>query len=38
MAGRFLVRGGAVDKLEDADALNRVVVIEFASVEAARAF
>jgi uncharacterized protein (DUF1330 family) len=36
--GRFLVRGGAVEKLEGADALDRLVVIEFQSVDAARSF
>lgn len=36
--GRFLVRGGAVDKLENADGLDRLVVIEFESVDAARSF
>ncbi len=36
--GRYLVRGGAVSAIEGDMALDRVVVIEFPSVEAARAF
>ena len=36
--GRFLVRGGAVTPLEDGWQPERFVVIEFPSVDAARAF
>jgi len=36
--GRFLVRGGTVHPLEGAEDIERVVVIEFPSVEAARTF
>lgn len=36
--GRYLVRGGAVHPLEGEPAIDRFVVIEFASVEAARQF
>jgi uncharacterized protein (DUF1330 family) len=36
--GRFLVRGGAVHPLEGAEDVERFVVIEFPSVEAARSF
>jgi uncharacterized protein (DUF1330 family) len=36
--GRFLVRGGQVQTLEGEPETNRVVVIEFPSVEAAQAF
>ena len=34
--GRYLVRGGAVDKLEGTFLGRRMVVIEFQSVEAAK--
>lgn len=34
--GRFLVRGGAVEVLEGESSPNRVVVLEFDSVESAR--
>lgn len=36
--GRFLVRGGSVTPLEDAWQPERFVVIEFPSVDAAKAF
>ena len=36
--GRFLVRGGKVHPLENAQDIERFVVIEFPSVEAARGF
>jgi uncharacterized protein (DUF1330 family) len=36
--GRFLVRGGAVHKLEGDIGMDRLVVIEFPSLEAARGF
>ena len=36
--GRFLVRGGTVHPLEGAEDIERFVVIEFPSVEAARGF
>ena len=36
--GRYLVRGGAVQKAEDAEGYDRVVVLEFDSIEAARTF
>jgi uncharacterized protein (DUF1330 family) len=34
--GKFLVRGGKVEKVEGSRELGRVVVLEFPSVEAAR--
>ena len=36
--GRFLVRGGAVEAIEGAPFKDRLVVLEFASKEAARRF
>jgi len=36
--GRYLVRGGALQKMENAEGFNRVVVLEFPSLEAARRF
>ena len=36
--GRYVVRGGTVEKLENADGFNRLVVLEFPSLDAARAF
>ena len=36
--GRFLVRGGPVETLEGPDFQDRLVVVEFPSMEAARAF
>lgn len=36
--GRFLVRGGAIHPLEGEVGLDRVVVIEFPSLEAAKRF
>jgi uncharacterized protein (DUF1330 family) len=36
--GRFLVRGGQTETLEGDDCTERVVVVEFPSMEAARAF
>ena len=36
--GRYLIRGGTVQRLEGEVALDRVVVIEFESIEAARRF
>ena len=36
--GRYLVRGGAVERLEGDAAVHRVVVLEFASMAKLRAF
>jgi uncharacterized protein (DUF1330 family) len=36
--GRYAVRGGAMERLENADGFNRMVVLEFPSLDAARAF
>src|SRR5206468_8908364 len=36
--GRYLVRGGAVEKAENAEGYDRLVVLEFGSIEAARTF
>lgn len=36
--GKFLVRGGEVTTLEGTEETNRVVVLEFESVETAKAF
>lgn len=36
--GRYLVRGGAVEVKEGNPGLNRVVVLEFPDMDAARAF
>ena len=36
--GRYLVRGGAMERLENAEGFNRVVVLEFPSLDALRAF
>lgn len=36
--GKFIVRGGQTITLEGPEEINRVVVIEFPSVEQARAF
>ncbi len=36
--GKFLVRGGAVETLEGKKETNRVVVLEFKSLEIARQF
>jgi len=36
--GRYAVRGGAMERLENADGFIRMVVLEFPSLEAARAF
>jgi uncharacterized protein (DUF1330 family) len=36
--GRYVVRGGAMERLENAEGFNRVVVLEFPSLDALRAF
>ena len=36
--GRYAVRGGTMDRLENAEGFDRVVVLEFPSLDAARAF
>lgn len=36
--GRYLVRGGAVEPKEGTPGLNRVVILEFPDMAAARAF
>lgn len=36
--GRYLVRGGPAEKLEGAGKISRVVVLEFPSMERARAW
>ena len=36
--GRYLVRGGAFEALEGEAGYNRVVLVEFPTVEAARSF
>lgn len=36
--GRFLVRGGETATLEGPEEMNRIVVIEFASLDQAKAF
>ena len=36
--GRYLVRGGSLEKVENAEAFNRLVVLEFPNLAAARAF
>jgi uncharacterized protein (DUF1330 family) len=36
--GRYLVRGGAVERLEGDASLHRVVVVEFADMATLRAF
>ena len=36
--GRYLVRGGAVTAVEGASPFNRLVVLEFPSMDAARGF
>ena len=36
--GRYLVRGGATESLEGAPVTGRVVVLEFADLDAARAW
>ncbi|MCA3279099.1 MAG: DUF1330 domain-containing protein [Roseomonas sp.] len=36
--GRYLVRGGTMERVENAEGFNRVIVLEFPSLAAARAF
>ena len=36
--GRYAVRGGAMERLENAEGFTRLVVLEFPSLDAARAF
>ena len=36
--GRYLVRGGAMERVENAEGFNRVIILEFPSLAAARAF
>ena len=36
--GRYAVRGGTMERLENADGLNRIIVLEFPSLDAVRAF
>jgi len=36
--GRYAVRGGAMERLENANGFNRIVVLEFPSLDAVRAF
>ena len=36
--GRYAVRGGVMERLENADGFTRLVVLEFPSLDAARAF
>jgi uncharacterized protein (DUF1330 family) len=36
--GRFIVRGGTVETLEGEPRNRRIVIVEFSSMEAARAF
>ena len=36
--GRFIVRGGAAERIEGADPCGRVVIIEFSSVAQAKAW
>ena len=36
--GRYAVRGGTMEKLANAEGFNRMVVLEFPSLDAARAF
>ncbi len=36
--GRYAVRGGTMERLENAEGFSRLVVLEFPSLDAARAF
>ena len=36
--GRYAVRGGTMERLENAEGFNRIIVLEFPSLDAARAF